>query len=200
MYKINKVEKEAKRIDFFWKIINILIYIIIIPIIIYNSVIILKKIITPEKTPDFLGYKAFVIVSGSMQDAINVNDIVVTKEVDRQLLKEGDIIAFKKEGIITTHRISKIEEENGENIYITKGDNNNIEDKDPVYFSEIEGKYQFKINALGTIYNIFQNYLCLLILITLIVLNYYINRSREEKRQIRKEKRIEHNKNREDKL
>ena len=63
MYKIDKVQKESKRMYIIGKIISIIFYIILIPIIIFNFTLIIKSFINPNKIPDFLGYKNFVIVS-----------------------------------------------------------------------------------------------------------------------------------------
>ncbi|MCI8636678.1 MAG: hypothetical protein HFJ36_02275 [Clostridia bacterium] len=63
MYKIDKVQKENKRIYIIGKVINIILYIILIPIIIFNFTLIIKSFINPNQTPDFFGYKSFVIVS-----------------------------------------------------------------------------------------------------------------------------------------
>ena len=63
MYKIDKVQKQSKRIHIIGKTISIIIYIILIPIIIYNFTLIVKSFIRPNKTPDFFGYKNFIIVS-----------------------------------------------------------------------------------------------------------------------------------------
>ena len=63
MYKIDKVQKENKRIHIIGKVINIILYIILIPIIIFKFTLIIKSFINPNQTPDFFGYKSFVIVS-----------------------------------------------------------------------------------------------------------------------------------------
>ena len=63
MYKIDKVQKENKRMHIVMKIISIILYIILIPIIIFNFTLIIKSFINPNEVPDFFGYKNFVIVS-----------------------------------------------------------------------------------------------------------------------------------------
>ncbi len=63
MYKIDKIEKENQRIHIIGKIISVILYILLIPIILFNFTLIIKSFINPNKTPDFFGYKSFVIVS-----------------------------------------------------------------------------------------------------------------------------------------
>ena len=59
MYKINKIDKERKRMTIIGKIISVILYIIIIPIIIFNFTIIIKALVDKNSVPDFFGYKNF---------------------------------------------------------------------------------------------------------------------------------------------
>ena len=108
-----------------------LIYILLLPIILWDLIIIVQTIQKPNETPSVFGIKTFCIISGSMEPTISVNDIVIIKEVEQNEIKRGDIIAFKHKGETITHRIIKIsKDENGELLYTTQGDANNTEDED----------------------------------------------------------------------
>ena len=65
------------------------------------------------------------------------NDVIFITNTSKENLEVGDIISFKTGNYINTHRIVRIEEKNGEEVYITKGDNNNSEDRTPVKFQDI---------------------------------------------------------------
>ena len=195
MYQVSKIKRESQRIHRFCKIINIILYFIIIPIIIFNFIMIIKSFINPNKIPDFFGYKNFIIVSGSMEPTIMKGDAIFIKEVKQEQIGVNDIISFRQGEIITTHRVIEIIEESGTKKYKTKGDNNSIEDKEKVTFEEIEGKYQFKISKVGTIIEVLQNKITLIILIIIIVLNYWYRWHLEHKRQERKEKRKRYEQN-----
>ena len=91
------------------------------------------------------------MLSGSMESEISVGDIVVVKEVDTSKLKKGDIIAFKQNEVVITHRIDEIKNEDGITKYITKGDNNNTQDKGYVLPEQIEGVFQYKVSRLGNL-------------------------------------------------
>ena len=67
MYRTSNFNKNSKIMHSIEKIISILIYIIIIPIIIFNLTIMIKSYINPTEIPDFFGLKSFVIVSESME-------------------------------------------------------------------------------------------------------------------------------------
>lgn len=71
--KQKKVKKKKSRF------VSILQYIIIIFMVVFNIVFITKAIRNPNETPDFLGIKTFVIVSGSMEPNINIGDMVIVK-------------------------------------------------------------------------------------------------------------------------
>ena len=151
------------------KIISILIYIIIIPIIIFNLTIMIKSYINPTEIPDFFGLKSFVIVSESMESTIMKGDAIFIKKVNQDELKINDIISFHNKDEIITHRIVKVIEENGKTKYITKGDNNRREDKEHITYEKIEGVYQFKISGFGKIVELLKDKITLIIL--LIILN-----------------------------
>ena len=74
MYKINKISKENTRANKIINLSSIIIYIILIPLIIFNFTLIFKSFLNPNKTPDFLGLKNYIIVSGSMEPTIHVGD------------------------------------------------------------------------------------------------------------------------------
>ena len=135
----------------FVKIVTIIVLVLLIPVIFVNGVIIIDSVIHPDEVPSFFGWKPFIVLSGSMETQIMTGDLVVTRETDTSKLKEGDIVAFKKDGYVTTHRIISISEVDGQRQYITKGDNNNVEDKGYITDENIEGIYRHKISGLGNL-------------------------------------------------
>ena len=105
---------------------------------------------TPSK------YNAYVVLTGSMIPQINIKDVVITKKVEANKLKVGDIITFlssdpRFEGITVTHRITAISKDpaTGEVLYTTKGDNNNVEDTAKAYDYNVLGKVILKIPKVG---------------------------------------------------
>ena len=195
MYKIRDYKEIKNRNEKIKKIISIFIYIIIIPIIVINITLIVKSFIKPSKIPDFIGYKNFVIVSESMEPTIMVGDAIFVKKVPEKEIKINDIISFHDGECINTHRIVGVSEENGIKMYRTKGDNNRGEDKEKVSYSQIEGKYLFKINNFGNLIKVLQSKVTLAILILLVCLNTYFNYRLKYKRKARREKRKKYEQN-----
>ena len=193
MYTIDKIERKKKRTITLIKIFNVVILLIIVPILIYNITIIIKYIQNPKETPDFLGFKTYEIVSRSMEDTINKNDIIVVKKVDKNEIDENDIISFDNGNEIITHRIVEIENINGQTLYTIKGDNNRFEDDEKILFEQIEGKYVFKLSKLGYLMNFLKNryFLIILFIILIFCFIHIINvkkriKNREEKRMMNK--------------
>lgn len=189
MYKILDYEKRSKQIKSFKKVISICFYIIIIPILIIDFTLIIKSFVTPNKIPDFFGYKTFIIVSESMEPTLKVGDAIFVKEVSEDEIEAHDIISFHEGEDINTHRVIAKIQEKGIKEYITKGDHNKNEDKNRTTYDEIEGKYQFKISHFGIVVKFFQSKLTLFLLIILVVLDIISNKHLKKKREERREKR-----------
>ena len=192
MYTIDKIERKKKRAITLIKIFNVVILLIIVPILIYNITIIIKYIQNPKETPDFLGFKTYEIVSRSMENTINKNDIIVVKKVDKNEINKNDIISFDNGNEIITHRIVEIENINGQTLYTTKGDNNRFADDEKISFEQIEGKYVFKLSKLGYLMNFLKNryFLIILFIILIFCFIHIINvkkriKNREEKRKMK---------------
>jgi len=98
-------------------------------------------------------YMPVAVMSNSMASIINRGDIVVIEKLNKQevkQLKKYDIIEYNLDNSIIIHRIIEVEElSNGEVRFITKGDNNNVRDKDPVSEKQVIGKVKFKISYIG---------------------------------------------------
>ena len=189
MYKIDKMQKEGQKIHIIVKVISVILYMILIPSIIFNFTLIIKSFIDPNEIPDFFGYKTFVIVSGSMEPTIMTQDAILVKEVPENEIRINDIISFSQGDNIITHRVIGIVEEDGITKYRTKGDNNNTEDKKKITYEQIEGKYQFKMKQLGIVTQIIKNKMTLIVLVFIIILMYCYKRKIEMKKQERKQKR-----------
>lgn len=176
------------------KYISIFVYIILIPLLIYNISLIFQAILKPNETPSFLGIKTYVIISGSMQPELNIGDVVVVKKVAEEKMQIGDIISFREGQNVITHRIIDIAEENENKLYKTKGDNNNSEDKTVISIDKIEGKVYTSIPYIGKIAILLQGKITLIIII-IIFYGYFVRSEKmKNKREARRLKRLEYEK------
>lgn len=184
-YTEEAIKKRKNRENSIRKKLNIVIYMLLIPLLVYNVSLILQAVLKPNETPSVFGIKMYVIVSGSMKPDFDIGDIVVVKEVEQKELKKDDVISFRQGHTVITHRISEEVVEKDKTLYKTKGDNNNTEDAKPVDFQNIEGKVVNKISSVGKIVLALRNKT----LIIVIVLFYYILLMQDQSIQARKNRR-----------
>ncbi len=139
-----------------------------------NLVYMISGLVKPNEPPHLFKTTCLIVNSNSMSgdasDHIEVNDLIFVKKIDESTLAINDIVAYKDENIIITHRIVAIDEdENGNIIYTTKGDANNILDT-PITKDVIIGKYYGRIPQMGRIIMVLQSPLIGMLLIAMIVM------------------------------
>lgn len=195
-YTDEEIRKRNNRKNKIKKVLTIIVYILLIPLLIYNLSLIFQAVLKPNETPSFLGIKTYVIVSGSMETELNIGDIVVVKDVEENELQNGDIISFREGQSVVTHRIIEIENKDNQKQFKTKGDNNNSVDNNPVNIDAIEGKVITSIPLLGNIALMLQGKLTI-ILIVIIFYAYFVRSEKvKNKREKRRLKRLEYEKER----
>ena len=93
-------------------------------------------------------YIVYTIGSASMEDTINVGDVVIVDKKDKDF-EEQDIIAFYHNDVILVHRVISIYEDDFGIYYQTKGDNNDDADTWLVKQDEVVGQYRMRIRWIG---------------------------------------------------
>ena len=150
MIRISDMEKEPRWLRIYHivtKIVGVILVIFALFVIIANGSMYINGKKNKDKVPHFLGYKEAIINGGSMETTLEIGDMVIAKEMDEY--KEQDIVMFKdKSDEIITHRIVEVKEnEEGETIYITKGDANEAKDE-PMSKEKIEGVMILRLGGL----------------------------------------------------
>lgn len=90
------------------------------------------------------GYGVAVVLSGSMEPALHVNDFVVAAEKDDYSV--GDIVVYQSGQSLTVHRIVARDGD----LITTQGDANNTTDE-PVPISAVKGAVVLRIPLLGSV-------------------------------------------------
>ena len=106
---------------------------------------------------NLFGYMPMTVESDSMKPTFKKGDMILVKEVDDiTKLKKGDVITFwtiidgKKQK--NTHRIVEINITENSRSFVTRGDNNGLDDDLPAYASDIIGKWtEMKISGFGKV-------------------------------------------------
>lgn len=113
---------------------------ILIISIIFLLIILILKINSNKNSITPFGITILKVSSNSMMPTFKKDDIIIVKK--EKDYEKGDIITYKLENnYLVTHRII----EKYENVFITKGDNNNTKDEKEVKTEDIIGKVIFII-------------------------------------------------------
>ena len=104
-----------------------------------------------------MGYRCYTVISGSMEPAYSVGDLLYVKDVDVNTIKVGDPITFvlNEDLVVATHRVVGIDAENQR--FYTKGDANEMPDASPVHFNNVIGGPKFSVPMLGYVSDFIQN-------------------------------------------
>ena len=122
-------------------ILGIVLIVIFLPIVIVNTTLSIKGTLKPEKVATFLGYGPLVVETGSMRPAFKENDLIIVRAGGADALEKDDVIAYyTASGMVVSHRVIGYDtDDNGARLYITKGDANNTQDREPVPASRVVG-------------------------------------------------------------
>ena len=175
--------------------VGIALCVVFVPLLLINVTLIVKSYTSPDKVPDFLGYKPFIVLSGSMEPSIMTGDMVFVKETDPDSLKVGDVIAYKSGSAVVTHRIVEVKSENGETRYVTQGDANNAADQSLVKPADVEGIYQRRAAGAGNLAMFMQTTTGMILFVVcplvLFVLWDVIRRQLESRKEVSRTKELE---------
>lgn len=191
IYTTEEISKKLNRKKTRRKIIKVIIYPIIILLLICNIILLVQRIISPDKIASLFGYKAFVISSGSMEPTLKIGDLVIIKETKQEEIQKEDIITFMEDGYSITHRVVDIIEKDGNIYYQTKGDNNTTNDQDLITYEYVEGVYQFKIDKIGGAFIYAQNTTIIIIIVCIMYIIYKVFSKKDDRKTARHEKRKE---------
>lgn len=89
------------------------------------------------------------IASASMEPEIYIGDVAIIKKATPNDIEVGDVIQYQMEGYTVVHRVIQKKQSGGNVTFITKGDNNNSPDFNPVREEQLIGKVIYKIKYIG---------------------------------------------------
>ena len=130
------------------------------------AVIVAAIMFASSRTPDksIFGYRYYDVLTGSMEPAYSVGDLIFVKITDAKDINPGDAITFYPggdESSYLTHRcIEKLEDYQGSGVtcFRTKGDSNDAEDPFVIDQSRVIGVVKAKIPVLGFVILFVQSY------------------------------------------
>lgn len=120
------------------------------------------------------GFGAAVILSGSMEPELSIDDLIIVKKYDNYDV--GDIVVYQRNYELIVHRIVEI---NGNNV-ITKGDANSAYDK-MIDISTIKGRVIFSIPCIGRLIEFIKSPIGVIFVISLSLFLYIYSNKKEKK-------------------
>ena len=136
-----------------------------------------------DQLPMPFGYGAAVVLSGSMEPTLSVDDLILVKEQESYSL--GDVVVFQDVGSLVVHRIAHMEDDT----IITQGDANNVSDA-PIPFSAVKGRVILSIPYAGIIVNFIKTPVGTLCIIAAAIALVEIPRRREKRKDDEERQKI----------
>jgi signal peptidase I len=102
--------------------------------------------------PSVFGGRSLTVMSGSMEPALGVGDVVINSRVHPAEVRVGDIITFNDPegtGKLITHRVRRMQIEHGRAHVVTKGDNANAVERWDIPATGSLGRVEYRVPLLG---------------------------------------------------
>lgn len=147
--ELDKKDRFRKLKKYLGKTKNILFGLVIIALV--GVLLMVNAVKSEGKVPSFMGFSLYQVETGSMEPTLPVGSIILTTKVaEKNKLLEGDIVTFRWDDHVVTHRIIEVLDVDGEVRYKTKGDNpNNSIDPELLHPDNVIAKFVFKIPLIG---------------------------------------------------
>lgn len=163
------------------KILNIIVDILIVSLLAISVLVAALALASKAGgVPSVLGYVPLSVQSDSMIPEFEKGDLIISKAVDDSTaLEKGDVITFKAniegEDALNTHRITEVTVTDGYEFYTTKGDNNDIEDSEPVARISVAAKWDgIKLEGWGEAYDFLTSQFGFFLVILLPLIIFFI--------------------------
>lgn len=141
---MDPAQSNRKRLSRRYGILRMFLLVLICGVLVFNIYKWNEATMSRDALPMPFGWGSAVIVSGSMEPVLSVNDLVVIHE--RDSYEEGNIVVYQNGGALVVHRIVSIDGDT----YILQGDANNAPDE-PITKDMIKGKMVLAIPSIGCI-------------------------------------------------
>ena len=142
------------------------------------------KMLMNDMMPMPFGFGMGVVVSGSMEPELSVDDVIfVVKDKSIEL---DDVVVYQSKGILVVHKVVKIE-----NDQITTRGTANDTDDEPISISDIKGRVLFSVGSMGKIINIIRTPFVAIAILLLAVFLLYKSYQAEANKKDEKDERIE---------
>ncbi len=147
---------------------DVLFWVVIVGVLLFSAAFALNK--SPEK--NLFGYRAYNILSGSMEPELKKGDLVVVKVTPPEDIQVGDVVTYYPGGdpaTTVTHRVIHTMMDGNQIILQTQGDA--VEQPDPTFpGKDVVGVVSFHIPVIGGVVLWMQTHVVMTVVIAALVL------------------------------
>jgi signal peptidase len=107
--------------------------------------------------PTLVGGSAMTVLTQSMEPGLPPGTLVVIRPTPIDDIRVGDVVTYQirsGESAVVSHRVTAKSYADGELTFVTKGDNNDALDSEPVREVQIRGTLWYSLPLLGWVNNI----------------------------------------------
>lgn len=136
-----------------------------------------------NRLPMPFGYGAAVVLSGSMEPALSIDDMIIVRQQEEYALE--DIVVFQDGDSLVVHRIVGVDGD----LITTQGDANNVSDG-AIPKSSVRGKVILSIPYVGILLSLLKTPVGIFCVIALAIALVEIPRRREKKKAFDERQKI----------
>ena len=136
----------------------------------------LRGMLMNDQMPMPLGFGVGVVMSGSMEPELSVDDLIFVVKDDTVEL--DDVIVYQSKGILVVHKVVKVD---GDQI-TTRGTANDTDDA-PISIKDVKGRVVFSVGGIGKIIDFIRTpvvMIAILILAVYLLLRSYRSENNEK--------------------
>ena len=155
---VKENQQGEKKPSLLSKIFNFFFYTLISIVIVVALLYTVINLAGDNGVSTILGYTVGSVQSGSMSGTFEKGDIIISKQIDGEEVKEGDVISFwykdpqAEQIIVVTHRVIELREDGK---IVTQGDvanqNNSVDKIEVISKGDVISRYSFKIPYVGAV-------------------------------------------------
>lgn len=165
-------------------ITRIILFVLISVVLGFGIYNINAKALMNDMMPMPLGFGVGVVMSGSMEPELSVDDVIFV--VKDKTIELGDVIVYQSKGMLIVHEVVKID---GDKI-TTRGTANNTDDE-PISAKDIKGRVAFSIGGVGTVISLIKTPAVAILVLMLAVFLLFKSYSKEKDEKDEQDEKIE---------
>ena len=136
-----------------------------------------------NQMPMPFGWGFSVVLSGSMEPKLSINDLVIVHE--QSGYEVGDIVVYQDENMLVIHEIVSID---GDEV-ITKGEANDVADA-PISAADIKGKAMLNISFVGVLIRFLKTPVGFILVLAAAVVLFELPHLQERKKAAQEQEKI----------